>query len=261
MHKELSERSRREKETYDLGKIKSENIFALIPALNCISQTPARLRYSQLISDYMKIGKSKILLEIGSQAWTTWINFDEYPPQKLFCINISESELAKGIEASKNKLGVKDLIKFQIMDAHSLRFPNETFDLIFGGAILHHLDIDTAMKEIHRVLKPGGTIIFDEPLIHNPVGKIIRILTPQARTADERPLGIKEIKLIDQYFITNNYYTQLLDVPCSIISTYLFKNQDNFLTRISYNADSYLVKIPYLKFLYRTVLVYGIKKP
>lgn len=260
MYKELTERVRREKESYDLGKIGAENIFALIPSLDCINQTPARRRFGQLISDYMKSGKYKVLLELGSQAWTTWMDFDKYPPQELVCINISESQLAKGVEASIKKIGLEHLIDFQIMDAHSLKFPDATFDLVFGGSILHHLNIETAIKEIYRVLKPGGIIIFEEPLIHNPVGKIVRLLTPQARTLDERPLGVKELRVIDQYFITNNYYTQLLDVPCSIISTYFFKNQDNLLTRFSDKIDSFLVRLPYLKYLYRTVLVYGIKK-
>jgi SAM-dependent methyltransferase len=37
-----------------------------------------------------------------------------------------------------------------------------------GSSVLHHLDIDKAVKEIYRVLKPGGMIAFTEPNMLNP---------------------------------------------------------------------------------------------
>lgn len=261
MAKTINERIEREKASYDQKGMKAENITALIPRLECLNNTPAWLTFQGLTRELMNAGKDKILLEVGSQSWSFWIDFINYSPKKLICINISESELAKGMEIRNRRLGLEhNLIEFRLMDAHFLKFPDATFDIVFGGAILHHLNIETAMKEIFRVLKPGGAIIFCEPLIHNPVGKIVRLLTPHARTSDERPLGVKELKLIDQFIPTKNYFTQLFDVPFGIISSYFFKDQDNLLTRLSYNLDSFLTKLPYLKYLYRYVLIFGIKK-
>jgi ubiquinone/menaquinone biosynthesis C-methylase UbiE len=46
-------------------------------------------------------------------------------------------------------------------DAESLPFADETFDLVLGHAVLHHLpDLDRAFHEFHRVLRPGGRIVF-----------------------------------------------------------------------------------------------------
>jgi ubiquinone/menaquinone biosynthesis C-methylase UbiE len=46
-------------------------------------------------------------------------------------------------------------------DAESLPFPDASFDLVLGHAVLHHLpDLDRAFGEFHRVLRPGGRIIF-----------------------------------------------------------------------------------------------------
>src|SRR5690349_15875852 len=46
-------------------------------------------------------------------------------------------------------------------DAESLPFPDSSFDLVLGHAVLHHLpDLDRAFGEFHRVLRPGGRIIF-----------------------------------------------------------------------------------------------------
>jgi len=46
-------------------------------------------------------------------------------------------------------------------EADKLPFPDESFDLVFGHAVLHHLpDLDAAFAEFQRVLTPGGTLIF-----------------------------------------------------------------------------------------------------
>ena len=53
-------------------------------------------------------------------------------------------------------------------DAESLPFPDESFDLVLGHAVLHHLPgLDRALSEFHRVLAPGGTLAFmGEPSAH-----------------------------------------------------------------------------------------------
>jgi SAM-dependent methyltransferase len=46
-------------------------------------------------------------------------------------------------------------------EAESLPFADESFDLVFGHAVLHHIpDLDRAAAEFLRVLRPGGTVAF-----------------------------------------------------------------------------------------------------
>jgi ubiquinone/menaquinone biosynthesis C-methylase UbiE len=46
-------------------------------------------------------------------------------------------------------------------DAAGLPFPDDSFDLVFGHAVLHHLpDLDHSLSEFRRVLAPGGAIAF-----------------------------------------------------------------------------------------------------
>ena len=46
-------------------------------------------------------------------------------------------------------------------EADRLPFADESFDLVFGHAVLHHLpDLDAAFAEFRRVLRPGGTLAF-----------------------------------------------------------------------------------------------------
>src|SRR4030095_1012047 len=46
---------------------------------------------------------------------------------------------------------------FQVGDAEKLDFPDNTFDVVYSHGVLHHTpDIQSAIREIHRVLRPGG---------------------------------------------------------------------------------------------------------
>ena len=50
--------------------------------------------------------------------------------------------------------------EFQVADAENLDFPDESFDVVYSHGVLHHTpDMDAAVHEIHRVLKPGGRAI------------------------------------------------------------------------------------------------------
>jgi len=57
---------------------------------------------------------------------------------------------------------------FEIADVHHLKYDTGIFDVVFGSSVLHHLEVKTALREIFRVLKPGGTMIFAEPNMLNP---------------------------------------------------------------------------------------------
>jgi ubiquinone/menaquinone biosynthesis C-methylase UbiE len=51
-------------------------------------------------------------------------------------------------------------ISLRTADAERLPYEDESFDLVVGHAFLHHLpEPQTALKEIHRVLVPGGELL------------------------------------------------------------------------------------------------------
>ena len=63
---------------------------------------------------------------------------------------------------------VEVLRRIKIQDACALTYSDAAFDSVVGSSILHHLEIEPALREIRRVLKPGGTIYFTEPNMLNP---------------------------------------------------------------------------------------------
>jgi len=62
---------------------------------------------------------------------------------------------------------------------------------VCGSGTLHHLYIDAAFKELVRVLKPNGCVVFFEPLGHNFLINLYRKLTPSMHSEDEHPLLAK----------------------------------------------------------------------
>jgi SAM-dependent methyltransferase len=97
------------------------------------------------------------------------------------------------------------------MNAEELDFPDESFDLVIGRAILHHLDLDKSYAAIARVLRPGGAAIFLEPLAHNALINLYRRMTPHLRTEDEHPLKMRDIRLARAHFgsVRVRYFTLL----------------------------------------------------
>ena len=63
---------------------------------------------------------------------------------------------------------IADNIEFQIENAYAMTFANDSFDFIVGSSVLHHLDVEQALQECYRALKPGGTLRFTEPNMLNP---------------------------------------------------------------------------------------------
>lgn len=50
--------------------------------------------------------------------------------------------------------------KFQVADAEKLDFPDDAFDLVYSHGVLHHTpDTQQSIREVHRVLKPGGRAV------------------------------------------------------------------------------------------------------
>ncbi len=92
-------------------------------------------------------------------------------------------------------------IESGVMEAEHLRFNDGVFDHVFGLGALHHFaDLDQCMKEIARVLKPGGSAAFIEPLSHNPAIAVYRVLAKEVRTPTEAPLSWDRLMGLKDYF-------------------------------------------------------------
>jgi len=100
-------------------------------------------------------GKMKIL-ELGCGDGSLWVkNYEKLPKN----IDITLTDFSPGmLEDAKNNLGkMQKRFKFKIVDAETIPYKDETFDVVIANHMLYHVnDIDKAFSEIYRALKKGG---------------------------------------------------------------------------------------------------------
>lgn len=94
-------------------------------------------------------------------------------------------------------------VRFLQADGERLPFAGGSFDRIWGNAVLHHLDLNKATRELRRVLAPGGLAVFCEPWGENPLLSWARRRLPypgKGRTPDENPLRRRHLPILRETF-------------------------------------------------------------
>src|SRR6478736_8499519 len=124
-----------------------------------IGQRQVRLKLVKALGgrDGQRFGDA---LEIGSGTGYFSLNLVQLGViERLTATDISPGML-KRLAATADALGV-DGVSTVATEAEELPFEDESFDLVLGHAVLHHIpDLDKAFAEFRRVLRPGGMIAF-----------------------------------------------------------------------------------------------------
>lgn len=164
------------------------------------------------------------------------------------------------LDIARKRLEVNhcDGVEFLVGSAHSLPLPNESVDVIFGMAILHHLDLDLAAREVWRVLKKGGRAIFEEPIRNSKVVSKVRGLFPKRAGVSpfERPLTDQEMKT---FAGPCRYRAKAFQLLFSSLASFVPVGNGQAV-KLSARADAYLLRqFPSLAY-YGTVKVFEMTK-
>ncbi|MFN3744565.1 MAG: methyltransferase domain-containing protein [Hyphomicrobiaceae bacterium] len=192
----------------------------------------------------LRLSPGKDVLEYGCAGGELSVDHLELPSiaRTLTGIDISDVAIAKA--AASAKAAGYDNCTFLAMNAEAMAFPQGSFDVVFGRGIIHHLDLDRAYGEIVRVLRPGGTAAFYEPLGHNFVLNAYRNRTPDLRTPDEHPLLMRDFELARKYFSSVEVtYFGLASVASAVFPNALREP----VYRIGRAADAVLLRLPLIK--------------
>jgi ubiquinone/menaquinone biosynthesis C-methylase UbiE len=117
-------------------------------------------RRVKMLSCHLKPGMTVLELGCGTGSFTREL---ARSGADVVAIDVSLEllEIAKANSSAPN-------VQYQIQNAYALSYPDAIFDSVVGSSVLHHLEIEDALREIYRVLKPGGAIYFTEPNMLNP---------------------------------------------------------------------------------------------
>jgi SAM-dependent methyltransferase len=88
-------------------------------------------------------------------------------------------------------------------DADAIDLPAGSFDVVYAGNLLHHVNLEQTLDRICALLKPGGMVVTWDPLRHNPVINIYRRMASGkdgVRTEDEFPLHIRDVRHFERRF-------------------------------------------------------------
>ncbi len=171
-------------------------------------------------------------------------------------IDISDAEIDQAQRQARDG-GYADRAEFRVADAHHTGLEDSSFDLIIGTAILHHLDVRRALAEIRRLLAPDGKAVFQEPLAHNPLLRLGRLLTPAARTEDEHPFTVEDWRLCAEAFPGFSHReVELTSVPLMPLNFLLPQAWRERLARFVRRLDDRLLeRHPRLRPLARTTFL------
>lgn len=181
-----------------------------------------------------------------------------YPNEPIIGVGV---DISTKMLAQAKKSGA-DNFEYIQGDATKLPLKSSAFDSVFMFGGIHHVpDRDKLFSEIARILKPGGSFYFREPLNDFWLWRVLRYviykMSPALDFDTESPLRFHETApLLDK-----NGFDLVEWNPCGFLGFCLFMNSDvlifnkafkyipgiKYVTRFSSKIDSIMLKIPFLK--------------
>jgi SAM-dependent methyltransferase len=214
--------SRSEKEQAHFNRMASQ--YEELLRLNCPAALHKVERFSSEYAEYLNLAPKGLLVEIGAgTGWYTRHLAPKIVHHRYLCTDVSE----KMLELARNTFPdtVEIDIDWRVEDCLHSSFEDGSVSVVTGCGILHHLPLESCVKEIYRILRVGGRIAFYEPNLLNPyvfVIKKIPFLRPPLDTPEEtalnpfslrtllRDYGFENIEITPYQFIVSGLRPSLI---------------------------------------------------
>ncbi len=216
------------------------------------SSPAGKLRWARrclLFKEFIGNRKS-LVLEIGCGTGLFTKELAETDNQ-IVAIDISEAL----IEKAKERVHTRN-VEFVVDNAYKTKFKPNSYDFIVGSSSLHHLDVDLALKEFSRILKPGGGIMFTEPNMMNPQIALIKNIPAIKRRAGDSPDETAFFRWGIAGKLRDHGFTEISIVPFDFIHPGIPES----LLGVAGQLTSIIEKVPFLKEIAGSLIIQCRKK-
>lgn len=233
----MSTRAEREKLAYDTQGV-FERSHGWHARFRHVFECPNTARHERVLQERIRAGVAgRRALDIGCGDGASSEALLAMGAAYVRGIDISEKFIARaGTRAQPGRL------EFENRDV--ARPLEGEFDVIFGRAILHHLDWRAVLRRLHGTnLAAGGFMAFMEPLGANLLIRAFHALARGAHTPDERSFVADDLRWLRESFpgveiLPVNY----LSFPAALASSLVLRSADNALLRACDRADRWLAR-------------------
>lgn len=173
-------------------------------------------------------------------------------------IDISGVSVHNAIDRAE-RIGLAERMRFLQRDCENTGLPADSFDAVLCSGVLHHMDLNNAYPELHRIVRPGGRILCAEALGHNPLIQWYRDRTPHLRTAWEKDhiLRMRDVQLAKRWFeVREVTFFNILSPAAAIAPEVVRGPAIAFADAI----DALLTRIPLVQLL-SWIFVFELRKP
>ena len=217
--------------------------------------------------------KGKSLLDVGCGLGEASVYF------ALKGASVTSSDLSSEmLNNTKNLANYHDVeVKTHLASSDNVELEPNSFDIVYAGNLMHHVDIQETAIQLKRLLKPNGVLVTWDPLAYNPVINVYRKIATEVRTPDEHPFTLSNIIFFKKNF--SNVETKYFWLTTLIIFVLMYfkqrkdPNQDRFwkvvvdeseswerLYKPLEKLDKYLLKLlPPLRLLCWNVVIFAKK--
>jgi ubiquinone/menaquinone biosynthesis C-methylase UbiE len=199
---------------------------------------------------------NRSILEIGFGSGEVLLSFDR--SCKIYGLELSNSAIHLGEQKAAEK-GFQDY-EFKYSHGETIDYPDNSFDYVIASHIIEHVVDDVALlKEIHRVLRPGGSAVLLIPINEKyPEPNHYRKYTPadfisllNKCSFNKIALSVENLviyRLIEKFYrgdynqrwkIIGPLIVAAFNIPTSLLSYSLNLTIDLFLMRISWLPMQY----------------------
>lgn len=199
---DLSSRIRVEREITD----SKANLFhpAAAPASWELDAYASHSPWRRHMFDFLGPVRGKVVLDLGCGYHPTPLYLAAAGAARVYACDISPKAVAH-IKRVAAERGFSDRIVPVVCAAEQLPFPDEQVDLVHGEAVLHHLALPVAARDIARILKSGGRAAFKDPLGQNPVLELARDYMKHSAKATDRPMRFGQLEEFGRCFARSSY--------------------------------------------------------